>query len=170
MWPVIQSLFPLFIRKLGNWPCGKTPRRTCRRGDGAPRRNQSSCDEVRSKPAAHCQDSCWTGIRRSHKQKNTVLDLYSLLLIRLSEKFRSIKKNLLRVCVLHDGAQQQRSPWLPNLCSNAPRVVLFKISARPSYDTAKSDGLSRRQCKEKHNFYPLVFFFLQEWNIKVCCV
>lgn len=62
--------------------------------------------------------------------------------------------------MLHDKAQQQRSPWLPKPLQQRTKGRAFKIAARPSYDAAKSDSQSRRQCKEKHNSYPLSFFFL----------
>lgn len=80
----------------GDWPCGKTPRRTCRRGDGAPRRSRCMCDEARSKPAAHCQDSCWmwmimwaggkTKSQWGSNRKKYSLYVYVLLLTWQSER------------------------------------------------------------------------------------
>ncbi len=49
-------------------PCGKTLRRKCHHDDWSHQRSRCRFDEVRSTPAAHCQDSCWQ--RRTGLQKN----------------------------------------------------------------------------------------------------
>lgn len=55
-----------------NLPYGKTRHRRCRHDDSAHRRSQCRCDEVRSTPAAHCQDSCgrneWMQINMEKKK------------------------------------------------------------------------------------------------------
>lgn len=51
-----------------NLPCGKTLRRTCRRGDWSRQRSHCRCDGVRSIPGAHSQDSCWRSTTETFEQ------------------------------------------------------------------------------------------------------